>query len=123
MKSIFIVDDSPTILMSLKTNLEMHGFKVETASDGQDAVNKLNNGVNPDLIITDLNMPRMDGFKLIEHVRQMRTFRFKPILVLTTESQLQKRQEAKRLGATGWLVKPVSGNDLIKVIRKVLPGA
>ncbi|RLB11645.1 MAG: response regulator [Deltaproteobacteria bacterium] len=123
MKSIFIVDDSPTILMSLKTNLEMHGFKVETASDGQDAVNKLNNGANPDLIITDLNMPRMDGFKLIEHVRQMRTFRFKPILVLTTESQLQKRQEAKRLGATGWLVKPVSGNDLIKVIRKVLPGA
>ncbi len=123
MKSIFIVDDSPTILMSLKTNLEMHGFKVETASDGEDAVNKLNNGVNPDLIITDLNMPRMDGFKLIEYIRQMRTFRFKPILVLTTESQLQKRQEAKRLGATGWLVKPVSGNDLIKVIRKVLPGA
>ena len=123
MKSIFIVDDSPTILMSLKTNLEMHGFKVETASDGQDAVNKLNNGANPDLIITDLNMPRMDGFKLIEYIRQMRTFRFKPILVLTTESQLQKRQEAKRLGATGWLVKPVSGNDLIKVIRKVLPGA
>ena len=122
MKGIFIVDDSPTILMSLKTNLEMNGFKVETASDGEDAVNKLNNGVNPDLIITDLNMPRMDGFKLIEHVRQMKTFRFKPILVLTTESQLQKREEAKRLGATGWLVKPVSGNDLIKVIKKVLPG-
>ncbi|RLB08044.1 MAG: response regulator, partial [Deltaproteobacteria bacterium] len=122
MKGIFIVDDSPTILMSLKTNLEMNGFKVETASNGEDAVNKLNNGVNPDLIITDLNMPRMDGFKLIEHVRQMKTFRFKPILVLTTESQLQKREEAKRLGATGWLVKPVSGNDLIKVIKKVLPG-
>ena len=123
MKSVLIVDDSPTVLLSLKTNLEMNGFKVETASDGQDALNKLNSGVNPDLIITDLNMPKMDGFEFIKNVRQKKEFRFKPILVLTTESQLQKRQEAKRLGATGWLVKPVSGSDLIKVIKKVLPGA
>ncbi len=123
MKSVFIIDDSPTVLLSLKTNLEMNGFKVETASDGQDALNKLNSGVNPDLIITDLNMPKMDGFEFIKNVRQKKEFRFKPILVLTTESQLQKRQEAKRLGATGWLVKPVSGSDLIKVIKKVLPGA
>lgn len=123
MKSVFIIDDSPTVLLSLKTNLEMNGFKVETASDGQDALSKLNSGVNPDLIITDLNMPKMDGFEFIKNVRQKKEFRFKPILVLTTESQLQKRQEAKRLGATGWLVKPVSGSDLIKVIKKVLPGA
>ena len=121
MKTIFVVDDSPTILLSLKTTLEMHGFKVETASDGQDALEKLGRGVKPDLIITDLNMPRVDGFEFIKRVRQLKEFRFKPILVLTTESQLQKRQEAKRLGATGWLVKPVSGNDLIKVIKKVLP--
>ena len=121
MRSIFVVDDSQTILMSMKMNLEMHGFKVETATNGKEALGKLNGGIKVDLIITDLNMPVMDGFEFIKNVRQMGAYRFKPILVLTTESQLEKRQEAKRLGATGWLVKPVSGNDLIKVVKKVLP--
>ena len=120
MRTIFVVDDSPTVLLSLKNLLEMHGFKVETASDGKEALEKLECGVKPDLIITDLNMPGMDGFEFIKRVRQLKEFRFKPILVLTTESQLQKRQEARRLGATGWLVKPVSGKELVKVIEKVL---
>ncbi len=120
-KTVLIVDDSVTMIMSLKTALEMHGFKIETASNGQLALDKIKSGVKPNLIITDLNMPVMDGLEFIKNVRSI--LRFTPILILTTESQQKKREEAKKLGATGWLVKPVSGNDLINVIKKVLPGA
>jgi len=122
-KKIFIVDDSATMLMSVKGTLQMAGFDVETAVDGQDALEKLEAGLKPDLIITDVNMPRMTGLELIQRVKALPAFRFTPILTLTTESQAAKRDEGKRLGATGWLVKPVLGPDLIKVIKQVLPGA
>jgi len=122
-KNILIVDDSATMLMSVKSTLEMNGFKVETASDGVQALSKLKAGVKPDLIITDINMPNMGGLDLIKNVRTLPGFRFTPILTLTTESQTAKRDEAKKLGATGWLVKPVAGPDLVKVIKQVLPGA
>ncbi len=122
-KLIFIVDDSSTMLMSVKGNLEMNGYQVATASDGQEALDKLKGGLKPDLIITDINMPRMTGLELIRHVKALPGFRFTPILTLTTESQPEKRDEGKRLGATGWLVKPVSGSDLVKVIKQVLPGS
>lgn len=122
-KTIFIVDDSVTMLMSVRSTLEMNGFKVETAGDGLQAYEKLKSGMKPDLIITDVNMPRMTGLELIKNVRALPGFRFTPILTLTTESQSSKRDEGKKLGATGWLVKPVSGPDLVKVIKQVLPGA
>jgi two-component system chemotaxis response regulator CheY len=121
--TILVVDDSATMLMSLKATLTMNGFQVETASDGVSALEKLNAGLKPNLIMTDVNMPRMGGLELIGKVRAMAGLRFVPILTLTTESEVGKRDEGKRLGATGWLVKPVSGNDLVKVIKKVLPGA
>jgi len=121
MKSIFLVDDSATMLMSLKGTLEIGGFSVTTAGDGEAALTKLKGGFKPDLIITDINMPRMDGIALIKEARKM--LRFTPILALTTESQQAKRDEAKHIGATGWLVKPVGGSDLIRVIKQVLPGA
>jgi two-component system chemotaxis response regulator CheY len=121
MTTIFLVDDSATILMSLKATLEMAGFKVETAGDGEQALAKIKSGFKPDLIVTDINMPKMDGVELIRQVRKL--LRFTPILTLTTESQQAKRDEAKKLGASGWMVKPVSGTDLVKVIRQVLPGA
>lgn len=122
-KTIFIVDDSATMVLSVKSTLEMNGFKVETAGDGVQALSKLKGGMKPNLIITDINMPNMGGLELIKNVRALPGFRFTPILTLTTESQVAKRDEAKRLGATGWLVKPVSGPDLVKVIKQVLPGA
>jgi two-component system chemotaxis response regulator CheY len=122
-KTILVVDDSATMVMSLKASLEMGGFKVETAGDGQQALDKLKGGFKPDLIITDINMPRMGGMDFIRNARALPGFRFIPILALTTESQQGKRDEAKKLGATGWLVKPVGGTDLIKVIKQVLPGA
>lgn len=120
MKTILVVDDSMTMVMSLKSSLELSGFKVETASDGKQGLDKLNSGVKPDLILTDINMPRMDGLEFILNIRKK--LRFTPILALTTESQQAKRDEAKKLGASGWLVKPVGGSELVKVIRQVLPG-
>ncbi len=122
-KTILIVDDSATMLMSLKTSLEMYGFKVESAEDGVKAMSKLKGGLKPDLIITDINMPNMGGIELIQQARALPGFRFIPILALTTENQQAKRDEAKKLGATGWLVKPVGSSDLVGVIKQVLPGA
>jgi two-component system chemotaxis response regulator CheY len=109
------------MVMSLKSTLEISGFKVETAYDGEQAMSKIDKGLKPDLIITDINMPKMDGIELIRKARKI--LRFTPILTLTTESQQAKRDEAKKLGATGWLVKPIGGADLVKVIKQVLPGA
>ncbi|HDZ8846995.1 MULTISPECIES: response regulator [Aeromonas] len=119
-KTIFVIDDSATMLMSIKQTLEMSGLKVDTAKDGLEAFNKLKAGLKPDLIITDINMPNMNGIDFIKNARSL--LRFTPILALTTESQAAKRDEAKKNGATGWLVKPITGPDLLKVIRQVLPG-
>ncbi len=120
---ILVVDDSATMVLSLKTTLTMNGFEVETASHGQAALDKLKAGFKPNLILTDVNMPVMGGLELIGKIRALPGFRFLPILTLTTESEAAKRDEGKRQGATGWLVKPVAAEDLIRVIKKVLPGA
>lgn len=122
-KTILIVDDSATMIMSIQNYLEMSGFTVETAGDGVKALSKLKDGLKPDLIITDINMPNMGGLELIKNVRLLPGLRFTPILTLTTESQAEKRAEGKKLGATGWLVKPVGGAELLKIIKQVLPGA
>ena len=122
-KTIMIVDDSATMLMSLRNTLEIGGFNVLSASDGQLALDQLSGGAKPDLIITDINMPNMGGIEFIAKARSLGGFRFTPILVFTTETQQAKRDDAKKLGATGWLVKPVSGADLTKIIKQVLPGA
>lgn len=118
-----IIDDSSTMLMSLTNSLEIAGFAVLSASDGAIAFGKLQSGAKPDLIITDINMPNMGGIEFIGKARALPGFRFIPILALTTESQQATRDEAKKLGATGWLLKPVSGADLSKIIKQVLPGA
>lgn len=122
-KTILIVDDSLTMTMSVKSSLEMNGFVVQTASDGVQALTKLKGGLKPDLIITDINMPNMGGLELIRQVKTLPGYRFIPILTLTTESDASKRDEGKKLGATGWLVKPVSGPDLVRVVKQVVPGA
>ena len=121
--NVLVVDDSVTMVLSLKTTLTMGGFQVETANNGKAALEKLQSGFKPNLVITDVNMPVMGGMELIRAVRALPNLKFVPILTLTTESETAKRDEAKRAGATGWLVKPLSGNDLIAVIKKVLPGA
>jgi two-component system, chemotaxis family, chemotaxis protein CheY len=121
--TILVVDDSPTMVMSLKTTLAMRGFQVESAGNGREALDKLQAGLKPSLVLTDINMPVMGGMELIKNIRTMPALKFIPVLTLTTESEAGKRDEGKKAGATGWLVKPLSGNDLIAVIKKVLPGA
>lgn len=120
-RTVLVVDDSPVMRMSLRQALEMAGFNVQVAEDGAAALQKVKAGFRPDLILTDLHMPNVDGLEFLRQVRPV--LRFTPILVLTTESQGARRDQAKRLGATGWLVKPVSGDDLLAVVRRVLPGS
>lgn len=121
-KTIFLVDDSLTMLMSLKGRLSLAGFNVETANDGVQAVEMLNAGLKPNLIITDINMPNMDGIEFLRQARQLPNCRFVPILMLTVlDMAMEKRDEVRRMGATGWLVKPISDVDLMDMIRLVLP--
>ncbi len=121
MKTILIVDDSAVMIMSLRQSLELGGFKVEAAKHGQEALTQIKNGLKPDLVLTDVNMPVMNGLDFIREVRPI--MRFTPILILTTESDSSKRDEARKLGATGWLVKPVAAADLLATIKRILPGA
>lgn len=116
-----IVDDSPTMLASIEDILVKNDFPVETAESGEEARDKLEAGCRPSLIITDLNMPGMNGIELIGEIRKMPRLRFTPILVLTTESRVDLRQEAKAAGATGWIVKPVTEDSLMQVIDQILP--
>jgi len=116
---ILTVDDSRTMRDMLRLALSGAGFDVVQAVDGADGLDVLERET-PDLVITDINMPKMDGISLIREARKL--LRFTPILALTTESQQPKRDEAKKSGATGWLVKPVGGADLMKIVKQVLPG-
>ena len=118
-KTILTVDDSESILAVVTTTLEEE-YDVITASDGAEAITKLNSGVHIDLIVTDLNMPKADGIQVIRSARGLEKFSLVPILMLTTESQMQKKQEAKEAGATGWIVKPFEPENLKAVVKKVL---
>ena len=119
-KRIFLVDDSATILLSISNILTKAGFETEKAANAEEALRKFQSGVKVDLLITDLNMPGMNGIDLIKEVRKLPNYRFMPILFLTTESQQTKRAEAKAAGASGWLVKPATAESLLNTIKLVL---
>jgi len=120
-KTALIVDDSPTMRQMVAFTLTNAGFTVVEAQDGKDAVNKVAGGPKMDIVVTDLNMPEMDGIALIKELRKLSAFRFTPILMLTTESAAEKKQAGKEAGATGWIVKPVNPDILLKTIANVLP--
>lgn len=122
-KTIMIVDDSETMLMSVESILSSGGYDVIRCSSAEQALTKLGQSAKPHLMITDLHMPGMSGIDLIRQMRGMPAFRFTPILMLTTAVQQDKRAEAKAAGATGWIVKPVEAGNLLQVVRQVLPGA
>jgi len=117
--TILLVDDSPTILNMLSLMLQQFGYKVVTASDGVKALEVLDRSV-VELIITDVNMPRMDGFKLITRIRQDKTLAELPIIVLSTESDTHDRQQAMGLGADLYLTKPLTPDILLKNLRELL---
>jgi two-component system chemotaxis response regulator CheY len=120
MKTILLVDDSATILISISNILSKAGYGVEKAANAQEALTKFQGGLKIDLLITDLNMPGMNGIDLIKEIRKLAGYKFMPILFLTTESQQARRAEAKAAGASGWLVKPASADELINTIKLVL---
>jgi two-component system chemotaxis response regulator CheY len=119
-KLILTVDDSASMRMLLKTSLTAQGFRIESANDGAHGLERMHD-VQPDLLITDINMPKMDGFELIEAVRAVPGFRGTPILVLSTEFSDEKKTRARSAGATGWITKPFDADKLGAAIRRVCP--
>lgn len=115
---ILAVDDSRTMRQMIRLALEPAGFTVHTADDGIHGVEVLD-GLTPDAIITDINMPRMDGFGFIDAVRKQENYRATPILVLTTEAAPELKMRARDAGATGWIVKPFDPSKLIKALQMV----
>lgn len=118
-KKIATVDDSSSVRQMVSITLKGAGYEVIEGVDGKDALGKLQ-GNQADMVITDLNMPNMDGIELIRALRAMPSYKFTPIIMLTTESQAQRKQEGKEAGATGWIVKPFKPEQLLEVIKKVL---
>jgi two-component system chemotaxis response regulator CheY len=119
-KKILIVDDSAAIRQSISFILKQEGYDTVEATDGLEAVNMLASIGALDLIITDVNMPNLDGIGFIRKAREMAAYKFTPILVLTTESQGSKMNEGKEAGATGWIVKPFNSDKLLGIVRKVI---
>ena len=119
MKRIMTVDDSPSLRQMVALTLEDAGYEVVEASDAYDAMAKLA-GLEFHLFLTDLNMPGMDGIELIRKLRAIAQYKFVPILLLTTESQPEKKTEGKAAGATGWIVKPFKPEDLLATVKKVM---
>lgn len=118
-KMIMTADDSASVRQMVAFTLKQSGYDVIEAVDGKDALNKLNTQ-KVDMLLTDLNMPNMDGIGLIKGVRAGTLNKFVPIVMLTTESQDSKKAEGKSAGASGWIVKPFKPEQLIAVIKKVL---
>jgi len=119
MKRILSVDDSASIRQMVGFTLRNAGYEVAEAVDGRDGLAKAG-GSKFDLVITDLNMPNMDGLQLIEALRKQPGYTFVPILMLTTESQAEKKDAGRKAGATGWIVKPFSADQLIAVAKKLI---
>lgn len=117
--SILVVDDSTSLRMAIRMALTSVGYTVTEASDGVDGLNKARL-IKYDMILTDLNMPNMDGLSMIKEVRKAPMQTGTPIIFLTTESDEAIKQQAKAAGATGWLVKPFMPDQLLKIARKVL---
>lgn len=118
-KCILVVDDSETVRQVLQLTLANAGFDVVEAEDGFEALDKLSHH-SVDMMITDLNMPNMDGLELIKKVREDGTHRFTPIVMLTTESSEEKKLAGREAGASGWIVKPFKPEQLLKVVKLVL---
>ncbi len=118
MATILTVDDSKSIRQMVTFTLQQAGHDVIEAEDGQDALNKLTGDVK--LVLTDLNMPNLNGIELIKAIRANAAYKFLPVIMLTTESQDDIKQQGRAAGATGWIVKPFNPDQLLGVVGKVL---
>lgn len=118
-KTILAVDDSASIRMMLSFTLKENGYRVIEARDGKEGLAKLQHE-KVDMVITDLNMPNLDGIGLIRGVRQNPASKYTPVIMLTTESHDLKKSEARAAGATGWITKPFQPEQLLAVVRRVI---
>ncbi len=116
-KTVLIVDDSASMRQLVSFALKSAGYDVVAAVHGRDALDKVD-GTKVEMVVTDLNMPEMDGIELIKQLRAKPTTKFTPIVMLTTESQETKKQEGKQAGASGWLVKPFKPDELVEIVKK-----
>jgi len=119
MAKILAVDDSASMRQMVSFTLKGAGFDVTEANDGVEALDKAKSD-KYDLVISDVNMPNMDGLTLVGELRKLGEFKFVPILLLTTESSGDKKKQGKAAGATGWIVKPFNPDQLLKTVNKVL---
>lgn len=119
MAKILTADDSASMRQMVTFTLKGAGHEVIEAIDGKDALQKAQSA-KADLILTDVNMPNLDGIGLVKQLRSLPNYKFTPILLLTTESAPEKKQEGKAAGATGWLVKPFNPDQLLATVKKVL---
>lgn len=119
MKTILIADDSESVREMVKFTLESAGYNVLACEDGLEA-DKQFDGREIDLVVTDMHMPNLDGLGLIKSIRSKAQYQFMPILFLTTESQAEKKEDAKAAGATGWIVKPFLPEKLLATVSKVI---
>lgn len=119
-KTILIVDDSESIRELISLGLTRAGFEVIAAENGSQGLSLLEAHPPVKLVITDLNMPLMDGITFLKELRGMPKHKFLPVIILTTESQHTRKMEAKNAGATGWIIKPFTNEQLLEVIKKVI---
>ena len=121
MAMILILDDSPVMVMNLAQILAKAGYEVTTAGNGKEGIAELTNGLKPTVILTDINMPEMDGIEFIREARKSTATKFTPIIVLSGDEDGRKRDEARAAGASGWLTKPPQPNQLLYVVKQLLP--
>ncbi|MBV7297854.1 response regulator [Enterovibrio paralichthyis] len=119
MRKILAADDSVSIRQMVSHTLKEAGYQVETANDGAEALNKAKAG-QYDVIISDVNMPNMDGLEFVRQLRAVPQYKFTPILMLTTETSAEKKSMGKSAGATGWIVKPFNPDTLLKTLQRVI---
>ncbi len=120
-QTILVVDDSPTVVKFVSFSLKNRGFNVLTACDGMDAIEKMSNTEDDiDLVITDLNMPNLDGYGLIETIRQNEKYSSMPIIILSSEQAEEDREKGKKAGATSYLIKPFKSDKLLSEVKKFL---
>ncbi len=118
-KTFLVVDDSAAMRQLISLAIQDAGYSVLLAENGKDALDK-SNGANIHMVITDLNMPDMDGIELIAKLRNRPDHKFTPIIMLTTEAQEEKMMQGKAAGASGWIVKPFTAEQLMKVVKKFM---
>jgi two-component system, chemotaxis family, chemotaxis protein CheY len=120
-KKILAVDDSPSMRQMLGLTLRAAGYEVVEATDGDEALDYARQH-SVDLVLTDVNMPRMDGITLVAHLRTLPTYHLTPLLLLTTESSPERKLKGKQAGATGWMVKPFKPEQLLATLERLLAG-